>query len=470
MLNAEELEAFHRAMHPRGVAVLGATTGPERVGYCCLESVLVGGFPGPVYPVHPRNREILGQRVYASLAEIDGPVDLAIIALNQHATVDAVEECGERGISGAVCLAGGFKEMGEDGLALERRLADAARRHGMALFGPNTLGIFNSQASLNATFWPIRIDQARLSSISVISQSGGTGQMIVTRLIDEGLMVNKWIGVGNRATLDVADCLQYLAADDTTGVVAIFLEGTERAREFVELAAQVTPLKPVVVFKAGGSALAQQCALTHTGSMAGNYKMYRDIFEQCHLLAVDSVAEMVAACKALALAPHASGDGIGIVTPTAGPSIILVDELDRLGCRVPAFAPVTFERLAPLFEGVQVIVKNPLDAAAVGYSSESYARVAEIVLRDPGVNTLIAIGTEHKNRRFPVPELVVTQKATGKPVLVHYISTCPAGDRYRDDLHAAGIPVYTDVAEAAWGAAALARYSRARGGRRNGAR
>ncbi len=459
MLSQEEVETFDRALNPHGVAVVGATNQPERVGYCVLESLLLGGIEGPIYPIHPRNKEVLGQRVYPSLAEVDGPIDLAIIALNQYATVDMVEECGQRGVKGVVCMAGGYKEMGEEGLALERRLAAVARQYKMALFGPNTLGIFNSRANLNATFWPIKIDNAQQSAISVISQSGGVGQMIVTKAMDEGVTINKWIGVGNRATLEVVDCLQYLAGDETTKVIAVFIEGIERARDFVELAAEVARHKPVIVFKAGTSGLAQQCALTHTGSMAGKPKMYQDIFEQFNLLVVDSVSQLVSACKALSLSPPAAGNRIGLFTPTAGPSIVMVDELDRLGCRLEPFTNKTRDRLDVIFQDVAVVVKNPLDAALIGYSADSYAQVAEIVLQDPNVDILIAINTEHKNRRFPVRELVSAQRAVAKPIIVCHIATQAGRDIYLEQFQSAGIPIYSDVAEAAWGAAALAQYA-----------
>jgi len=460
MLDKEQLERLDLAFNPRSVAILGATKEPDRVGYSILESVLRGGYEGRVVPIHPRHQEILGQKVFARLDDVDGPVDLAIVALNERASVEAMDECGQHDVKGAICVAGGYKEMGGEGEALQARLAEAAVRNRVMLVGPNTLGLINAQAGLNASFWPTELHRGGV--FSLITQSGGVGQMIGFKAQDEGLVINKWVGVGNRAALDFDDFLQYLAQDPTTKVIAVFMEGTESARRFVQLAGEVVKRKPVVILKGGKAELSQLCAQTHTGSMAGSPKVYHDVFEQFGLIVVDSVDEMVSVSKALALAPLPRGNRVAILTPSAGPSILLVDLLDSLGCVLVPFASETMERLEGLFRDVPVVLKNPLDAAAVGYSGDLYAQLADIVLADVGVDLLIAVSIDHKNRRFPSGELIELSRKHGKPVVVYYISDVEHVHKHREACQAGGIPFYLSAEETAWGAAGLVRYARLR--------
>ena len=457
-LSPKELETFDCVFNPRSVAVIGATDSPERVGYLFLESLVVGEFKGHIYPVHPRHKELLGQKVYPSVDELPQPVDLAIIALNQHITLDAIRECARRGVKGVVCPAGGYKEMGEEGLRLERALSEFARESGMVVIGPNTLGFSNADASLNATFYPEKLPPG--SGISVVSQSGGTGRAIIEELRDEGLGVGKWIGVGNRASVDFAECVDYLAYDRDTSVIALFIEGTEKGRALMEAAERARGKKPIVVFRAGNSSLAQSSAVTHTGSMISSPELFSDVCEQFGLIEVKSLGELVSVAKALALCPSLAGDGIGVVTHTAGPSIIMLDIFSARGCRMAKFSDPTMARLEEQFHGIEVILKNPLDAAAFGYTAEGYGKVAEMVLREEDVSVLIAIHALHKRLQYAVPQLIDLKRKTGKPVISCYISTQAARNDFRSSLQQAGIPYYTSIERAAWAAAGCIRYKR----------
>lgn len=452
----KELDAV---FNPRGVAVVGATHTPDKVGYNLVESLLYGGFRGRVYPIHPRHEEILGLKVYRRLGEVEGPLDLVVIALNQFATVEMVEECGRMGVKGVVCIAGGFREMGPEGEELERRLVEATRKHGLVLVGPNTLGLMNVPAGFMATFYPMRPEPGL---VSWISQSGGIGLSILRRAADEGLGVAKWVGVGNRGSLEFADYLEYLGADEGTRVIGVVLEGSEEAGRFVRVAREITLRKPVVVYKVARSAAANHAALTHTGTMAGSPRMYADILAQCGIIRVESVAEMVAACKALAVSRLPAGGGVGVLTHTAGPSIVALDGLSARGVKVPALAPETLQGVESVIgENPPVVLKNPVDVAGLGFLAETYGQVAEVVVRDPAVHLLLAIYCQHKNWRFPSRELAGVLQQYGKPVVACYLSTLEGVGRDRQFLEARGVPVFTTAEEAAWGAAALVAYAEA---------
>ncbi|NPV76799.1 MAG: hypothetical protein HPY59_10555 [Anaerolineae bacterium] len=459
-LSQVALNRLDQVFHARSVAILGANDSPERVGYLLLESLLEGGYTGKIYPVHPRHKQLLNCTVYSSLAEIPEKVDLVMIALNQEKTVEAVKECGALGVKGVVCVAGGYKEMGEEGRRLEEALSAAAKEHDLVLIGPNTLGFFNADARLNATFYPETLPPG--SGISVISQSGGVGRAALEKLRDEGLGVNKWIGVGNRATLEFSDFVDYLAEDPATSVIAVFIEGTDKGRELMEAARRAAQKKPILIFRTGNSDLAQKSAVTHTGSMIKSPKLFSDACAQYNLIEVKSTNELVCAAKALALMPLPKGEGIGMVTHTAGPSIELLDYLEAAPCRLADFTPQTMAELKTLFKGIPVILKNPLDAAAFGYSPEGYGRVSEVVLADSHVDLLVAIHALHKNWKFATSQLVAIQEKFQKPVLACYISTVAGAKLVRDELQPAGIPCFASIQEAAWGLGAVLRYRRIR--------
>jgi acetyltransferase len=467
MLTKEQLKRLESAISPKSVVIVGATKEKHRVGYSLLESVLLGGFQGRILPVHPRHDMILDQKVYSSIEETDEKPDLAIIALNEQSTIEFLDTCGKFDVKAALCVAGGYSEVGDQGEILQQSLKEAAERNNVLIIGPNTLGLINSQVGLNATFWPTELEQG--GKVSVITQSGGVGQMILCQAKDEGLPINKWIGVGNRAVLDFDDYLQLLAEDSSTEVIAVFMEGTERARAFVEMAQEVVVNKPIVILKAGQSSLAQRCALTHTGSMAGSYEMYQDIFEQFRLIQADNVATLVSISKALSLAPSPKGSNIAILTPTAGPSILLVDALENSDCNLTEFSDATMEKLDELFINVPVVLKNPLDAAAVGYSGDSYLQLVEILLEDPDVDLLVTISTEHKNRVFPAAEIVELSRRKEKPVIVLFVgSRTEESYMYRQILQSGGVPFFINVEDTAAAVQGLIKYAQWREDR-NGA-
>ncbi|WP_027717032.1 acetate--CoA ligase family protein [Desulfovirgula thermocuniculi] len=459
----QKAEVIARLFYPRAVAVIGVTASPERVGYNLLESIVSAGFKGRIYPVHPRLETLAGLPVYRSLEEVPGPVDLAVVGVNQLAALEVVEECGRKGVKGVVLVAGGFKETGPQGEALEKRLVEVARRYGMEVVGPNTLGLLNTHAGLNATFYPL--GELPRGSASFITQSGGVGLAILQKARDEGLGIGKWVGVGNRSTLEPADYLEYLAQDESTSVIGLFLEGTEDAGRLARVAGKVARQKPVVVYKVGRSGRADFAALTHTGSMAGSYRMYRQIFgEQFGLLMVENTLAMVAACKALALAPRPAGNGVGVVTHTAGPSIVFLDEVAMGGGVFPAFAPETMEKIKGILgENPPVVLKNPLDAAGQGMQAATFGRLLEAVAQDPGVNLLAAIFCQHRHWRCPTPEILAVRERYGKPVVALYIAALDEVRPERDILQGRGVPVYLTPEEASWGATALIHYALRRG-------
>jgi len=448
---------LHHVFYPRRVAVIGVTDTPDRVGYNILESILYGGFTGEVYPIHPRHEQVLGCKVYKSLEDIPEPVDLAVICLNQHATVEAVESCGRAGVKGVICNAGGYRETGEEGYDLERRLISVAEKYRLPIIGPNTLGMINNDYNFYSTFYPMKVPKGK---VSIISQSGGIGLTVIHMAIDEGLGINKFIGVGNCSNLDFADYLDYLENDDSTAVIGVFIEGTSDAGRFVRTAGKVARKKPVVVYKAGRLAAADYYTQTHTGSAAGSFHLYRDILHQHGIFIVNSASELVAACKALALQPLPGGNRVGILTHTAGPSVVMIDYLVPAGCVIPALREETIRRVKQIIgsDNPPVILKNPLDAAGLGFNRSTYGGLAEAIMADDNVDILIAVYCLHKNWELPVSGLMAAHEKHKKPLIVNYIGNWMGCRQDQEFMQKAGVPLYTAPEKTAVAAAALVHY------------
>lgn len=451
-----KLEAVFR---PSAVAVLGATASPDRVGFNLVDSLLNGGFE-KVYPVHPSLSECAGVTCYPTLKSLPEPVDLVAIALNQYATVKVLEECKEAGARAVIVIAGGFREMGADGASLEQELVDHANRLGLLVVGPNTLGLLNNHHHFFLTFYPMHLPRG---PVSFISQSGGTGLMLLNRAREAGLGISKWVGVGNRSILDFCDYLTYLRDDPDTGVIGIFIEGTERGRELVELAREVNKIKPVVFLKAGESAGAAASTLTHTGTMSGSPQVWRDVLHQCGLWLAKTPHEMVAVCQALVKSKVPAGKGVAVLTHTAGPGIILTEQLHARGCHLVELAGETIIKVQEVIGGVPAILRNPLDVAGLGFKAEVFGEAAEAMLQDPGVDLLVVIYCLHKNWRFPSLEIAALKKKYHKPIVAFYVSDLAGIAEEWDILAGAGIPLYTSPEETAAGVAALLSRSRAGG-------
>jgi acetyl-CoA synthetase (ADP-forming) len=442
---------------PCSVAVIGAGETPDKVGHAIMDSLVTGGFPGRIYPIHPRHKEILGQRVYRDLDDLPEIPDLGVIALNQQSTVKMTARLRDMGVGGASLIAGGYAEMGADGAKLQQALKDAAGD--MPVVGPNTLGFLNARAKLNVTFYPRILHPG---NVSFLSQSGGIGLGIKGRADDEGLGIAKWVGVGNRVNLEFQTLLEYLKDDPETKVIGIFAEGCSDPRAFMAQVARITPEKPVIVYKGGLGEDADRVTVTHTGAAAGSALIWEGALRQAGAHMVSSIAEMIAVCKALSVGKIPAGKRLGVFTHTAGPSIVAWDVLSREpGCALADLSQQTIRRIAEILgPTVPVVYKNPVDGAAGAFLTEPFHDIAEAMLADPSVDALLAIFCEHKNWAYPSDALIELAARYPQPIVACFIGTIQKIGPDRSRLHEAGVPTYVLPEDAALGLAALLRRVR----------
>ncbi len=297
----EQLDPIFR---PRSVAVVGASNSPDRWGYHTMDSVLNWSqFRGEVYPVNPKDEFVYGLKAYKNVTDVPGPVDLAVIVVNAAQVVEVFRQCAKKGVGGAVIITAGFAEVGPEGAKLQEELAEISRASGIRFVGPNCNGMWTSAARLNLCFW----DLVKPGPTAFISQSGTMGDYLFEVSQAKGYGFSKIVSSGNQASLDVCDYLEYLADDDDTRTVALYLEGLTDGRRFLEAARKVTARKPLLAYKVGRTEAGARAAATHTASLTGSTQLFDAACRQAGVQVCDHMLEMFDFADALAHQPLPRG-------------------------------------------------------------------------------------------------------------------------------------------------------------------
>ncbi|MBC7357886.1 MAG: acetate--CoA ligase family protein [Desulfacinum sp.] len=463
----EGFDAFQAMFSPRSVAVVGASTHGGKVGNFVLRSALASGVER-IYPVHAGGvDEILGRKAYPSIEAIpDDAVDLFLFAVPQKHILKGLEAAVAKGCRGAVIFTAGFREAGEEGRRDQQRLKAMADEAGVKIIGPNTLGFFRSHSRMNATFMPVLSDLfTEPGSITLVSQSGGVAGFGAIRFAEDRIPLGTLVCLGNRANVEFADMLDYLAEDPHTRVVALFIEGLDDVRRFFDAARRCAAVKPVVVLGAGYTDAGRKVARSHTGSMAGAQAVYEAAFRQAGLLQVHSIEELVDTAKILSLSPPPRGNRVGVITHTAGPAVLASDILARSGLVLADLADATKEALVS--KGVLpsfMPPDNPVDLTTFGYLDRRlYVEVLELLAEDPGVDAALAVcmsalGDPHVDP-FPADAFGRAAARSGKPAVVAWGAPSDAHEEL-DAWVRAGVAAYPTAERAAAALANLHRASR----------
>lgn len=455
---------LQKLLAPASVAVIGASTRPDALGRAVFANILLGGFTGVAYPVHPKAHSILGVRAYPSVTEIPDQIDLAVIIVPADAAAGVLEECGRKGVPAAILLSAGFKEIGGIGIEREMRVQQIAERFGIALVGPNCLGVINTDKSvlLNATFARGNVKPGR---IAFISQSGAVGVAALEYAQTENIGLSKFISIGNKAVIHENHLLAALAEDPQTDVILLYLEDLERPREFTELARQISEKKPILAIKSGRTREGAAAAASHTGALAGSDEAYDSIFEQSGVLRVESLQELFDYAIALAHQPLPRGDKIAIVTNSGGPGIIATDAAVRYGLKMAPLTSQTQERLRAQLPPT-ASVRNPVDLIGDA-DAERYRAALTTVLADENVESVIAICTPQMTADLEAIARAIAEPAeiAKKPMLACLMALGEASAALKVfDAHR--IPCYRFPEAAARALSAMARYSHWRQRRR----
>ncbi len=373
---------MQRIMMPEAVAVIGASPEQGKIGFAVMENIINGGYTGQLYPIHPRADEILGRPCYRSVKDIPGPVDIAIFCIPARIVAPVIEECGEKGVVGAILIPSGFAEIGE--AQLQQEVVDVARRHNIRLMGPNIYGFYYTPQNLCATFCTPYTEKG---SVALTSQSGGVGMAIIGFSRSNKMGVSAIIGLGNKSDIDEDDLLTFFEHDPNTQVVAMHVEDLKDGRAFAEVAQRVAKHKPVVMLKAGRTDMGARAAKSHTGALAGNDRIYEGILRQAGVIRARHLNEMLEFARALQMLPMPKGENVLIVTGAGGSGVLLSDACVDHGLRLMTMPPdldQAFRQFIPPFGAAG----NPVDITG-GEPPETYRRTITLALSEPRVHALI---------------------------------------------------------------------------------
>ena len=446
-----------------------------------LAQLLALGFENPVYPIHPKDKAVMGLRAYASIKDVPGPVDLAVFVLPTQIVPEILEECGQAGINRIIITSAGFGEMGSEGKDMQDRLVEIARKYGISFLGPNCIGVVNSYTKLNTTFFPYEISPG---FIGMASQSGSFVTQMFSYLGKFGLGFSQAFSVGNEAMLDLTDCIEYLGFCPNTKVIALYVEGIKRGREFARVAKEVSKKKPIVAYYVGGSEAGSKAGMSHTGALAGPDLLYNGIFKQCGIIRASSAEELFDFCFVLGTQPLPKGDRVAVLTHSGGPGAAAADTVDRTGLKLADFSPETVEQLTALLPHT-ARTGNPVDLTFNRNPSDYVEGIPSILLKDIGVDGLFIylLVPAHRVAQVMVRGGVAREKATematqfvkmqadlvanlapkfGKPVVGGSFAT--REDPFTRELENRNIPMMPSPERAIKALAALRQYARFREG------
>jgi acetyl coenzyme A synthetase (ADP forming)-like protein len=376
------LAAMQRIMNPRSVAVIGASAEDGKIGNSVMKNLINGGYQGAIYPVHPKAQEILGRKAYPSVLDVSEEIDVAVFAIPAKFCAAAMAEVGRKKIPGAVMIPSGFAEVGEQ--ALQDELLGVARRHDVRVMGPNIYGFYYTPQNLCATFCtPYDVK----GKVALSSQSGGVGMSIIGFSRTTRMGVSAIVGLGNKSDLDEDDLLTYFEQDDNTQVIAMHCEDLKDGRSFAEVASRVSKKKPIVMLKAGRTALGARAAASHTGALAGNDKIYDDVLRHCGVIRAKSLNDMLQFARGLQVLPNPKGENIVIITGAGGSGVLLSDacvDNSLALMKMPPDMDAAFRKFIPPFGAAG----NPVDITG-GEPPTTYANTIRYALGEPRIHALI---------------------------------------------------------------------------------
>lgn len=376
---------LYKIVNPRSLAIFGASNRYTAMGTNLLSSIQALGFAGPIYPVHPTEKKVMGLKAYKTTADLPEIPDLAILVLPTGVAPEALEECGKKGTRHAIVVSGGFKEMGGEGIGLEKQLKSIARQYDIRFLGPNCIGVANPRHRFNATFLPYEQEPG---FIGMASQSGSFITQMFDYLKQSGLGFSTGFSVGNEADIDLVDCLAYLGACPHTKVIGMYIETIRRGREFIDTARSIVPRKPIVAYYAGGSEAGRKASLSHTGALSGPDRIYDGVFRQSGVIRAWSIEELFDFCWCLGACPPPAGKGVIVQTNSGGPGAVAADGCSREGLKLNPVSVRTRQRLAPYMPHTGSIT-NPIDITYTKNILDYFIKIPEILLDDAETDALL---------------------------------------------------------------------------------
>lgn len=448
----EKVRTLFRIFEPKSIAIVGASPVPGKIGNMALKNVVSGGFKGKIYPVNPNYEEIEGFECYTSLKEIEGSVDLAILAVPAPVVPKILRDCGEKDVAGAVVFASGFSEYSEEGRKLEEDLLTIAREYGTRIIGPNCMGFFNAEISLNATFSPgITNDIIRRGHAAFISQSGALSTAVLLEAAAQGVYFEKFFTLGNKVDIDESDVLTYLKHKRNIKLVSIYMEGLGRnkGRNFIDAAKEVTKTKPIIVLKSGKTEAGSRATKSHTGSLAGVYAIYRAAFNQANIIEVNTLRELLSFVRVASTKYPIKGDRVAIISGSGGAAVLATDGLEGGGVKIPPLSEDVKSALKEILATPPYAsINNPMDLTFEGASPENFENAIRY-LASKGMADVFLVCLIASRTLDVAKTLMKMVDEIKKPIVVSWTGKNTKGViEAADMLNKSRIPVFDFPAEA----------------------
>jgi len=421
----DPISRLNSILRPKSIAVIGASTSPDKLGYEIMKNILDSGFPGSVYPVNPKADAILDIPCHVNVKDIAEAPDMAVIIIPARFVPQALEECGQKGVKGAVIITGGFSEAGPEGEVLQQHVVDIAQRYAMRVIGPNCQGVNNPHYPLCAS-WPLL---TRKGKIAVIAQSGTVGAAMMDWLSEEKLGTAGFVSMGNRADVDETDLIDYFNQDQSTEVIAAYIEGIKRPDPFIKAVEQLQ--KPLVVLKSGRTPKGKVAAESHTKALAGADAIYDALFGGYNICRAYTLEEFYDFAKALAYLKPPKGNRILFITTSGGAAILGTDQAEQEGLDVSPLSEEVVEAITPLIPDY-AIKANPIDL-----TGDATARMFGDVM-DVTRNHYDTLGVIFGDPVEDASEVVTP----GANELVIFLGGADVERQERELMHLKGIPVF----------------------------
>ena len=445
-------------LKPRGIAVIGASRQPNTIGHQIVANLVDHGFQGPVYPVNPRATTVHSIHAWANLKSLPSPVDCAIVCVPKEHVVEVANECGTNGVRGLTVISAGFREVGDAGAERETELMKIVRKYGMRMIGPNCMGVINTdpRVRMNGTFAPLMPPGGKAA---FVSQSGALGVSVLDYATELGIGIAQFVSMGNKPDVSGNDLLDQWENDPAIELILMYVENFGNPRRFLEIAGRITPHKPIVVVKAGRSAVGARAASSHTGALAANDSSVDALLKQSGVLRAHSVEELFDIAMSLSVLRSPRGRRTAVLTNSGGPGVLAADALGDHKVDMVEFQSGTIRKLAPLFPA-EASIRNPLDMIASA-NAQGYRSALDAILDDDQVDIAVAIFTPPLGvRTEEVAEAIgsVALKHRDKPVVSVLMGRAglPQG---KSELLACGVPAYVFPESAARAVGALIRQS-----------
>lgn len=403
---------------PKSVAVIGASRDKDKLGHQVLENLINSGFKGKIYPINPKAKSIHGLKVYASVLDVPGNIDLAVFVIPKDLIACVFEEVGKKKIKSAVIITAGFGETGKEGKEREEKLLKLSQKYGTRIVGPNCLGVIDAHTPLNVSFAKNKPDKKNLT---VVSQSGAMCTAILDWAIKNNIGFSKFISLGNKIDVDETDMFPEFLKDRNTDVVLGYFEEISRGKDFIRNASRLTKKKPIIAIKAGASKEGSKAASSHTGALTSDANVVNAAFRKAGIIRVNNIEELFDFSEVFSALSCPKDNRVAVLTNAGGPGVLTVDFISRSSLKLVKLSVSTKKKLKEVLPQ-EASTSNPVDVIGDAGASR-YEKAAEVLLKDKNISSLIVLLTPQTSTEIEKTAKVIVRlkKKYKKPVLASFI-------------------------------------------------